>query len=197
MEPHRPLHVLGLSGSLRARSFNTALLHTAAELAPSGMRVAPFRGLGRIPHFDQDLESEGDPEPVAAWKSALREADVLLIATPEYNAGPPGALKNALDWASRPPRRGPLRGMPVALMGASPSPGGTTRAQAQLRDVLTSLGARLLPEPIVGVARAHEHFDDDLRLTDETHRATVLRLLVHLQEWAGTDDAARAGTMVG
>jgi chromate reductase, NAD(P)H dehydrogenase (quinone) len=194
MDPHRPLHVLGVSGSLRTHSLNSALLRTAVALAPPALKVVPFEDLGRIPHFNQDVEAEGDPEAVVAWKGALAEADALLIVTPEYNAGLPGVLKNAVDWASRPAGRGPLRDKPVAIMGASPGRRGTARAQAHLRDVLASLGALVLPEPVVEVARAHDLFDGDLMLADNGTRDAVARLLTRFGDWVRTRAAEDAGT---
>src|SRR5882672_4988864 len=132
-EPARAkLSVLGIAGSLRAASFNRSLLRAAQELAPAGMTITAF-DLAPIPLYNADVEATGDPEPVAALKSAIRQADALLIATPEYNFGVPGVLKNAIDWASRPPRGSAMQGKPVAIMGATPGGWGTARSQMQLR----------------------------------------------------------------
>src|SRR5688572_32897082 len=102
-----PIHVLGFAGSLRRGSYNRALLRAAQELAPAGMVIEVF-DLAPIPLYNADVEAQGDPEPVAAFKAAIRQADALLIACPEYNHGVPGVLKNAIDWASRPPRNAAL-----------------------------------------------------------------------------------------
>ena len=103
--------------------------------------------IGGLPFYDADVESQGDPPAVAEFKAALFRADGLLIATPEHNAGLPGVLTNAIDWASRLPGRSPLAGKPVAVMGASPSQLGTARAQLHLRQVLAHTHARVLPPP--------------------------------------------------
>lgn len=179
----KELDVLGIAGSLRAGSFNRALLRAAQELAPPGMHIRIF-DLAPIPLYNGDVEAAGDPEPVAALKAAIREADALLIVTPEYNYGIPGVLKNAIDWASRPAGRSPLACKPAAIMGASPGMGGTIRAQLLLRQTLlfTETYAMLRPEVIV--ARAHEKFDAQGRLTDAPTRELVSKLLVALGEWA-------------
>jgi len=176
------LRVLGIAGSLRAGSFNRALLRAAQELAPEGMEIRAF-DITPIPLYNGDVEARGDPEPVTALKAAIREADALLIATPEYNYGVPGVLKSAIDWASRPPDKTPLRGKPAAIMGASPGPHGTVRAQLQLRQtfVFTQTPALLAPEVLI--ARAHEKFDKEGGLTDEATRGYVRKLLEALRDW--------------
>jgi chromate reductase, NAD(P)H dehydrogenase (quinone) len=177
------LKVLGFAGSLRAGSYNRALLRAAQELAPPGMEIATF-DLAPIPLYNGDVEAQGDPEPVAAFKAAIRQADALLIATPEYNFGVPGVLKNAIDWASRPPRGSALQGKPVAIMGATPGMGGTGRAQMQLRQAFVFTQSYALLAPEVLVARAAEKFDPSGRLTDEPTRKFVGQLLVALAQWA-------------
>lgn len=169
------MRILGLSGSLRAGSYNRALLRAAQELAPAGVEIEPFE-IGRLPHYDGDLEAAGDPV-VEAFKEAIRAADGILIATPEYNRGVPGVLKNALDWASRPPIASPLAGKPVALMGASTGQGGTRRAQEQLRDALAFPGAEVLRGPEVLVPAAYERFDADGRLVHAETRESVRALV--------------------
>src|SRR5919201_6101022 len=118
------MRILGIPGSLRAGSYNRQLLRAARELAPEPMEIELFE-LHDIPPYNGDVEAQGDPEPVAAFKDAIRHAHGLLIATPEYNRGIPGVLKNAIDWASRPPLGSPLAGKQVAIMGASTGRGGT------------------------------------------------------------------------
>lgn len=132
----RDVHVLGIPGSLRSASYNAALLRAAQEIAPEAMQIETF-DLHEIPPYDADVEAEGDPEPVVALKQAIEEADALLIASPEYNRGTPGVLKNAIDWASRPPLASPLAGKPVAVMGATTGMSGTKYAQEQLRQALS------------------------------------------------------------
>ena len=136
-EKNRTLHVLGFAGSLRQGSYNRALLRAAKELAPEGMVIDIF-DLTPIPLYNADVEAKGDPEAVAAFKAAIRRADALLIACPEYNHGVPGVLKNAIDWASRPPRSAALDRKPLALMGASPGMTGSARGQSQLRQAFVS-----------------------------------------------------------
>jgi len=180
MSDARPLHVLGIAGSLRAASFNRALLRAARELAPAGMEIAIFEGIGALPLFNEDVEKAGDPEPVRALKAAIREADGLLVVTPEYNYSIPGVLKNAVDWASRAPER-VLNDKPAAILGATPGMGGTIRSQDVLRRALDM--AHVMHNPEVFVARAHEKFDAEGRLTDETTRKLVGRLLAAFADW--------------
>jgi len=181
-ESPRPLRVLGFAGSLRAASYNKLLLRAAVELAPEGMEIE-IHDIGGIPLFNEDVEAAGTPPAVEAFRDAIRRADALLIATPEYNHGVPGVLKNAIDWASRPPRRSVLAGKPAAVFGASPGATGTARAQTQLRASFVFTDTPALPQPEVLVFRAHEKFDADGRLTDEPSRAFVGRLLVALADW--------------
>lgn len=173
--PDRPLTILGLAGSLRARSINRALLEAAAELAPEGVAVEPFP-LDGIPLYNGDLdpfarrEAPGTlPAPVAAFRDALERADGLLVATPEYNHSIPGVLQNALDWASRPAFASPLAGLPVGVMGAAPGSVGTARAQEVLKRVLLAVAAHPYPHRGVLVGRAADKFTDG-RLTDARTR---------------------------
>lgn len=184
-DPSTPesLVVCGLAGSLRRGSYNRALLRAAQELAPAGMEIRIFDRMAEIPPFSEDVESGGDPEPVGALKKAIGEADALLVATPEYNHGVPGVLKNAIDWASRPPRASVLSGRPAAILGASPGITGTARAQSQLRQTFVFTGTAVLPQPEVLVYRAGEKFDGEGRLTDARTREFVGRLLEALADW--------------
>lgn len=174
--------VCGISGSLRAGSYNTMLLRAAGELAPAGMEIRPFERLAEIPHYDGDLEARGTPGPVAELKRAVREAAAVVVCTPEYNWSIPGVLKNAIDWASTPGRETPFAGKPVAVMGASDGVVGTAKAQQHLRLVLASNGALVLPAPEVLVGRCREKFDGSGKLVDETTRKFVARLLQRLLE---------------
>jgi chromate reductase len=180
--PDAPVQVLGFAGSLRKGSLNRALLRAAVELAPAGMTIQTF-DLSEVPLYDGDVEAQGDPRPVAAFKEAIRAADALLVATPEYNYGVPGVLKNAIDWASRPPAGSVLNDKPAAIMGASPGGFGTARAQLQLRQAFNFTRTLPLPFPEVMVARAAEKFDASGRLTDDKTREFVKSLLVALQKW--------------
>jgi chromate reductase, NAD(P)H dehydrogenase (quinone) len=109
------VRVVGIPGSLREGSFNRGRLRAAIELAPAGMEIQIFTRLGDIPPYNSDVDDKGNPEPVQALKAAIREADAMLIATPEYNYGVPGALKNAIDWASRPAGQSVLNRKPAAI----------------------------------------------------------------------------------
>jgi chromate reductase, NAD(P)H dehydrogenase (quinone) len=181
--PDDALVVCGIAGSLRKDSYNRALLRAARELAPEGMEIRIFDRMAEIPLFNQDREDQGDPEPVQALKGAIQDAHALLIATPEYNHGVPGVLKNAIDWASRPAKDPVLGGKPTAIFGASPGITGTARAQSQLRQSLVFTGTPVLPQPEILVYRAREKFDDEGRLTDERTREFVGKLLRGLADW--------------
>lgn len=168
--------ILAISGSLRERSYNRALLRAARELAPAGVVIEEF-DLSPIPFYDGDVDAIGDPEPVAALRAAVAEADALLLATPEYNRGTSGVLKNAIDWLSRPALASVLRWKPVAVMGASSGRGGTRRAQQQVRDAMLSPGAVVLESPEVLVPTAWERFDEHLQLVDNQTRESIRALL--------------------
>ncbi|MCB8984555.1 MAG: NAD(P)H-dependent oxidoreductase [Ardenticatenaceae bacterium] len=177
------IHVLGIAGSLRQRSYNRALLCNAHHLLPPGMTMEIF-DLDDIPMFNVDVEARGTPEPVMALRQAMQRADALLIATPEYNWSIPGVLKNALDWASRkgPDAQAPLDGKAVAIMGAG-GMYGTVRAQMHLREILGHNDTFVLARPHLMVARPANLFDADGRLTDEATRQRLERLLVALRDW--------------
>jgi chromate reductase len=181
--------VVAFAGSLRRGSFNRALLHAARGLAPEGMTIELIE-IGALPFYNADVEAEGDPPAVVTFKAALREADGVLIATPEYNDGIPAVLTNAIDWGSRLPGRSPLAGKPVALVGASPGQVGTARAQLHLRQLLSHVHARTLPPPELLVARAHQRFDASLRLTDEETRRVLAALLERFARWIARERAA-------
>src|SRR4051812_11112137 len=172
-------NILSFAGSLRAGSYNRLLLRAAAEVAPDQTTIETF-DLTPIPLYNQDLDVGEGPQPVARFREAIDRADGVLIATPEYQHGISGVLKNALDWASRPAGRSVLRGKPVATMGTSPSPVGTARAQMQLREILAYLQADAVAVPEVLVAHADSKFDDEGRFTDETGRRFLRQLLENL-----------------
>jgi chromate reductase, NAD(P)H dehydrogenase (quinone) len=146
------MRILGISGSLRRGSHNRMLLRAAGDALPPGVELVEWEGLAGLPAFDEDLE-DTLPEPVEAFFEAIEDADALLIATPEYNASLPGALKNAIDWASRPFPDNVLRDKPVAVIGASTGLFGAVWAQAEVRKTLKASGAHVLESELpVGLA---------------------------------------------
>ena len=160
------MRVLGISGSLRAGSFNTALIRAAAELLPPGVEFELLEGIGDLPHYSEETDLDPAPLAVALLRKAVRDADAVLISTPEYNGSLPGSLKNALDWASRPRGSSPFEGKPVAVVGASPGLFGAVWAQADARRILGIMGAnvvdRELPVPTV-----QDRFSPSGELIDE------------------------------
>jgi len=164
------MKVLGITGSLRRGSYNHALLREAAERLPTGAEWSEFERLREIPPYDADLEALETPAAVAELREAMREADAVLVATPEYNHSIPGVLKNALDWASRPAGQSALTGKPAAVVGASTGMFGAVWAQAETRKVLGALGGRVV-EAELPVARAAELYrDGHLDLSPEQSR---------------------------
>jgi chromate reductase len=157
------MRVLGISGSLRRDSHNTQLLRAAEELLPLDAELEVWDGLKAVPPFDED--DEPGTEEVAALREAAAAADALIFATPEYNASIPGQLKNAVDWLSRPVATSALRGKPVLVIGASTGAFGAVWAQAELRKVLATAGARVV-EGEVAVGHAPTKFDEAGRLVD-------------------------------
>jgi chromate reductase len=178
------MRILGIAGSLREGSYNRSLLRAARELMPEGVELVEHE-IGTLPFYDGDIEAAGDPEAVIRLKQAIRDADALLIATPEYNRGVPGALKNAVDWASRPPLGSPLTGKPVAIMGATTGRGGTARAQDQLRAALEFSRATVLEQPEVLVPEVFMRFDEQGELVDGGIRAELAELVDTLVRVAG------------
>ena len=180
-----PRTVLGISGSLRRDAYNRRLLEAAGELVPPGIVLHVGDPLGELPHFDEDLEraTPGGPPAVRRLRDRVASADALLIATPEYNQSFPGALKNAIDWLSRPGPARVLSGKPVAILGASTGRWGTRLAQAGLRHVLTATGALVLPDPAVFVSQADQHFDERGTLTEGATIEALRELLRALDAW--------------
>lgn len=177
------MKILGIPGSLRHASFNRALLVAAQELAPEGFELT-IDDLRPIPMYDMDLEDPAALAAVEAFKRRIAEADAVLFATPEYNYGIPGVLKNAIDWASRPAYRSVFAGKPCAIVSASPSALGGVRAQAHLKLVLLGMAAEVFPYPEFVVAQAMRKFEDG-RLTDEPTRELLGKLLGNLALWIG------------
>lgn len=181
------MQILGISGSLRQESYNGMLLRQAAALLPAGAELIQWPDLRSVPPFSED--DEDDPAPaVHALRAEIAAADAVLVVTPEYNASMPGQLKNALDWASRPFPDNVLRAKPVAVIGASPSPGGTARAQADARKILAAIGAQVLDTELL-IPHAYRQFDPTGRLLDPDLRHSLHRLL---DELATSDSVTEA-----
>ena len=179
------MHILGISGSLRKDSYNTAALRACGEHLPPGVTMSVF-DLSAIPLYNEDVRAQGFPPAVQELRDQIKAADALVIATPEYNYSIPGVLKNAIDWASRPPEQ-PFDGKPIALMGATPGGLGTSRAQYHLRQVFVYLNGLLLNRPEVFISGAPSKFDASGKLIDAATAENLGKMLVAL-----TDAARRA-----
>ena len=179
------LTILGISGSLRERSVNTALLRAAGELVPRGVKI-PLASID-LPLYNDDLTDEERLAPVRALNQAIIDADALIIAAPEFNYGIPGPLKNAIDWCSRPAFNSPFRNKPVAIVGAAPGAVGTARAQGQVKQNLLGMSALMFPYPEFLCGRSFEKFDPDLRLVDEVTRdrlqSMLLEFIDFIRKW--------------
>ncbi len=174
----QPIRLLGVAGSLRAASFNRALLRAAQELAPQGVEITTFDGLGALPFYDGDVEAVGEPVAVRSLREAIDAADAILLVTPEYNDGTSAVLKNAIDWASRPPQRS-LAGKLAAVMGASVTPSGARGGIESVTRSLRRAGSDVLDEQ-VAVASASNAFDAELHLIDPMVRSEVAALVASL-----------------
>lgn len=181
MNDTQPIRILGIAGSLRQQSYNRSTLRAATELVPGGAVIETFE-LDGLPLYNQDEEGN-PPEKVAELKRRIREADALLIVTPEYNYSVPGVLKNAIDWASRPYGDNSFDGKPAAIMGATISTIGTARAQYDLRKMFVYLNVFALNQPEVMIASAQDRFDENGNLTDETTRNFIRSQLEALVAW--------------
>jgi len=184
------ISVLGISGSLRAASYNSALLRACVEIAPEGMTIAITDLVRQVPIYDEDVHKAGMPPAVTELRTAIATADALLIVSPEYNYSVPGGLKNAIDWCSRGADQ-PFAGKPAAIQGASTGMGGTMRGQYHLRQIAVFVDLRLLNKPEVFVPKCAERFDAELRLTDEATRKVVAAQLVALRDHAEAIRACR------
>ena len=174
--------VLGICGSLRKASFNAGALRAAIELKPADMTVQ-VADISQIPPYNEDVRAQGFPAPVETLRKQIAAADALLFATPEYNYSMPGVLKNAIDWASRPPEQ-PFAGKPAAIIGAGAGMAGTARAQYHLRQACVFLDIHPLNKPEVLIGAASTKFDAEGRLTDETARGLIRDLMAALDRWA-------------
>jgi chromate reductase len=179
------MRILAISGSLRAASYNTALLRAAAELSPEDASIELYEGLDELPPYNEDHDSPEAPVPVNRLREAIAGADALILATPEFNGTMPGQLKHAIDWGSRPYGQGSaLWGKPALVVGASVTDYGAVWAQDHARKALGIAGARVLEDELA-VAKAPERFDADGRLTDHETRQRLeaaLETLVHSAE---------------
>ncbi|MFZ0040724.1 MAG: NADPH-dependent FMN reductase [Solirubrobacteraceae bacterium] len=178
------MRILGISGSLRAASYNTALLRAAAELLPSGWSLDIYEDLEQLPPYNEDRDTDQPPAEVARLRAEIDAADAVLFATPEYNTTMPGQIKQVVDWASRP--HGPdaaLWGKPVAAVGASVTDYGAMWAQDHLRRALGIAGARVL-ETELAVSGAADLFSDggSLELTDTETRERLAEVIAGLVE---------------
>ncbi|HEX6194755.1 MAG TPA: NADPH-dependent FMN reductase [Jiangellaceae bacterium] len=178
----RIIRITAIPGSLRRDSYNRSLGEVAAMLAPAGMSVTVYDSMDTVPVFNEDLEHP-PPPGVERLRDAVASSDGLLIATPEYNQSVPGVVKNVIDWLSRSDGPDGLMGKPVAVTGATPGPWGTRIAQTQLRQILTSTQALVLPRPTLFLRDAATLFDQDRSLTDETTRERLHDLLVSFERW--------------
>ena len=174
--------VLAIAGSLRTKSYNRALLVQAQKTAPPSLAIEIF-DLAGLPMFDEDVEAAGYPAAVAKLQAAVAAADALLIATPEYNYGTSGVLKNALDWMSRPPGKATCAGKPTALIGAAAGGGGSMRAQASLRPVLAAMGMLQLVGADLIVPAAYNAFDAEGNLVNEVSQKALVKTLDAFAAW--------------
>lgn len=178
------MKLLGISGSLRRGSLNSAVLRAAIELAPAEVTIERF-DLSSIPLYNGDVEAAGFPAGVVAFREAIAQADALLIVTPEYNSGIPGVMKNAIDWASRGADQ-PFDGKPIAIVTASPGRLGGARCQLQLRQCFVPLNGRVMVQPELMIAGANKLIDADGRLIDEDTRQRLRRVVEALAAWTRT-----------
>jgi chromate reductase len=178
-QTHARFHILGISGSARKGSYNTALLRAAKELAPPGVILEIFDTSG-FPLYNQDLEA---PPAVRLFKEKIRNSDAVLFATPEHNYSISALLKNAIEWGNRPSVDNSWDGKPAGIISASDGPRGGARAQLHLRQIMVDLNMHPINDPQVYVARAQDKLDSELKLTDEKTREQLMNLLTALVEW--------------
>jgi chromate reductase len=181
MSGAKGINVLAICGSLRTGSYNRAALRAAIELRPPGMTI-DTGDISAFPLYNEDVRAQGFPPPVETLRRQIAAADALLFVTPEYNYSMSGVLKNAIDWASRPPDQ-PFAGKPVAIMGAAAGMAGSARAQYDLRRSCVFLDMHPLNKPEVLIGQAQTKFDADGRFTDEIGRGLIRDLLVALEQW--------------
>jgi chromate reductase len=176
------LSILGICGSLRRGSYNMAALRAAIALKPASMSVT-VADISQIPLYNEDVRQQGFPATVETLRRQIAEADALLFACPEYNYSMTGVLKNAIDWASRPPDQ-PFAGKPCAIIGAAAGMAGSARAQYDLRRSCVFLDMHPLNKPEVLIGQAQTKFDADGNLTDEAAKGFIRDLMANLAGWA-------------
>jgi chromate reductase, NAD(P)H dehydrogenase (quinone) len=181
MSDAKPISVLGICGSLRQGSFNRAALNTAIELRPAGMEVT-VADISAIPLYNEDVRAQGFPPPVETFRQQIKAADALIFACPEYNYSMSGVLKNAIDWASRPPDQ-PFAGKPIAILGAAAGMAGGARGQLHLRHSCVFLDMHPLNKPEVLIFQAQNKFDASGKLTDDVARGLIGDLMAALLRW--------------
>lgn len=180
-EPKPRVKILGISGSGRKGSYNTALLEEAKKLVPEGVTLE-IHDVSNLPLFNQDLEKTMPPS-VKEFKRQIREADAILFASPEHNYTVTAVLKNAIEWGNRPPGDASWEGKPAAIISASSGPRGGARAQLHLRQIMVDLNMHPINRPLVLVANADEKFDANMKLTDRQIIESLRNLLIQLVEW--------------
>lgn len=174
--------ILGIVGSLRSASYNGAVMAAFAEELPPGVEFR-LASIGDLPHYNADLDGDTPPESARVLKAAVTAADGLVIATPEFNYGVPGVLKNALDWVSRPAYKSPLALKPVTCFGAATPPVGTARAQGQLKQILLGMLAEIYPAPELTIGDIKSKIDDRGNVTDEALKLALKRRAVEFSAW--------------
>lgn len=175
------MKILGISGSLRVKSHNTALLKAAQELKPENMEIEIY-SIGDLPLYNGDIEKEGFPDSVKRFKDEIMNSDAILFATPEYNYSVTGVLKNAIDWASRPPSESPLKKKPCAILGVSGGMSGTIRSQMHLRQIAAHNEMIVMNKPELYVSFGGKKFDEKGELTDEATREQLIKFLYSFEE---------------
>jgi chromate reductase, NAD(P)H dehydrogenase (quinone) len=175
------MEILGICGSLRKKSYNLAALRAAAEVMPSGMKLT-IRRFDDVPLYNADVQDIGFPAPVIAMSEAMKKADGLLFASPEYSYSVPGVLKNLLDWLSRLPEP-PFKHKPVALLSATGGPLGGSRSQYELRKILGGMEALVLLRPEVFISMNESRFDREGRLIDENTRKILATQMTAFEAW--------------
>ncbi len=180
------MKILAISGSLRKGSYNSALLRAVAKLAPSGtdIDILAAEDIRSLPHFDADLEASAYPESATALKKRIAASDAVIISTPEFNRSIPGALKNLLDWSTRPYGENPWLGKPVSVIGASSGQVSAALAQYDLKKILLYFNARVMGQPEFYMGPAASKFDEALNLTDEKTKEAVVKVLAALVAFA-------------
>jgi len=176
------LKVLGISGSLRKASLNTAVLRACSDIAPADLKITIFEGMNDIPMYNQEILDAGAPESVKKLRAAIDAADGLLLACPEYNFSLSAPVKNAIDWMSRLPNQ-PFQDKPIAVVSASAGPLGGARVQYDARRVLTQLWGHVMPRPEVFIGLAPTKFDAQGKLTDETTKKFLGDLMTGFRTW--------------